>query len=39
MDLATTKRALLFIVVFAVGLLAGFPIARWLIDAYLYRGR
>ena len=39
MDLATTKRAILYIVVFAAALLASFPVARWLIDAYLYNGR
>ena len=27
------------IVVFAAALLASFPVARWLIDAYLYNGR
>jgi hypothetical protein len=35
MDLATTKRAILYVVV-AATLLASFPVARWLIDAYLY---
>ena len=39
MDLATTKRAILYIVVFGVALLASFPVARWLIDSYLYNGR
>jgi hypothetical protein len=39
MDLGTTKRAILYIVVFAVALLASIPVARWLIGAYQYGPR
>jgi hypothetical protein len=38
MDLATTKRAILYVVV-AAALLVSFPVAGWLIDAYLSNGR